>query len=481
MNSLNFKNTFLVGLALLLSMMCHTAYAGVKIKVECPTPNVSINFYPYVGLDKGYYKIEKHLRYVIAVTKTGYKPEYYTLEYLKEAKIKLRDGVFKLNPLMKYPESGWENRKLDCEVHFNTDALKGTIGVYTNFDSSPQLYSRLDSVTMPAVQAYYGSIGHQINSNLAHHDIADTTSQVFKDNSKTFNVVFDVADTDYYYATYAYGATESDNDLAVCRVESKFSVLSISGDTLYSKNIIQKSTVMQQSNPMMALADALERALLKILDDPALFESFANDEKARKEESTLDHIVINSPSSVSSGIADFLQSTVTVMSKDAYGSGCVISNDGYIVSNFHVVGNEKEVEVVLYLGDTIKAEVIRINRDFDLALLKANMSNIKAFSLKQTQQVKLADKVYVVGTPADLSLGQSVSSGIISAKRNLFGKDYYQTDARVNRGNSGGALVNQNGELIGIVSSKISGLGVEGIGFAIPVKYIEDNLRVTYK
>jgi serine protease Do len=101
-----------------------------------------------------------------------------------------------------------------------------------------------------------------------------------------------------------------------------------------------------------------------------------------------------------------------------------------------------------------------------------------AFKINDKARVELADKVYVLGTPADITLGQTISSGIISAQRNFFGRDYYQTDARLNGGNSGGALMNESGELIGVVCSKISGLGIEGVGFVIPAKYIFERLKI---
>jgi S1-C subfamily serine protease len=90
----------------------------------------------------------------------------------------------------------------------------------------------------------------------------------------------------------------------------------------------------------------------------------------------------------------------------------------------------------------------------------------------------LGDVVYIIGTPADTLLSQSVSKGVLSGQRDFDGAEYLQTDAKVNPGNSGGALLNSKGELIGVVSSKYIGFGIEGIGFAVPISKLEEKLRV---
>jgi len=89
--------------------------------------------------------------------------------------------------------------------------------------------------------------------------------------------------------------------------------------------------------------------------------------------------------------------------------------------------------------------------------------------------------VYAIGTPSDIELGQTLSKGIISGKRLFNQKQYIQTDVSINSGNSGGALIDPQGNLLGIISAKIVGVGIEGLGFAIPIKYINESLVVFTK
>ena len=95
--------------------------------------------------------------------------------------------------------------------------------------------------------------------------------------------------------------------------------------------------------------------------------------------------------------------------------------------------------------------------------------------------IGIGTDVFTIGTPKDINLGQSVTKGIISGKRNVDGRNYYQSDASTNFGNSGGALINKDGELIGIINAKLTGKNVEGVSFAIPVYYLEEALKLIIK
>ena len=157
------------------------------------------------------------------------------------------------------------------------------------------------------------------------------------------------------------------------------------------------------------------------------------------------------------------------------GSGVLISEDGYVVTNSHVIGSDKaDVTVIFSDKHEAPARIIGIDKATDLALVKVDKAAQPPLKWGDSSQAKVAEWVLAIGSPYQLS--HSVSLGIISAlgRKNLgFSEyeDFIQTDAAINRGNSGGALVNARGELIGIntgiFSSNQSG-GSEGIGFAIP-------------
>ncbi len=157
------------------------------------------------------------------------------------------------------------------------------------------------------------------------------------------------------------------------------------------------------------------------------------------------------------------------------GSGVLVSPDGYILTNNHVVDGAEKVEVTLNDRRTFTAKIVGADPPSDVAVLKIDGSNFPTLPLGDSNKVEVGDVVLAVGNP--LGVGQTVTMGIISAKgrstRASFGsgsyEDFLQTDASINRGNSGGALVNLKGELIGVPSQILSQTGGNiGIGFAIP-------------
>jgi serine protease Do len=154
------------------------------------------------------------------------------------------------------------------------------------------------------------------------------------------------------------------------------------------------------------------------------------------------------------------------------GSGVVVSEDGYILTNHHVIDGAQEIKVEFAEGKTYAAQLIGSDAPSDLAVLKVS-GKFPVLPLGDSDKVRVGDVVLAVGNP--LGVGQTVTSGIISAKGRQTGlsdgsfEDFLQTDAAINRGNSGGALVNTRGELIGINSQILSPTGVNiGIGFSIP-------------
>ena len=158
------------------------------------------------------------------------------------------------------------------------------------------------------------------------------------------------------------------------------------------------------------------------------------------------------------------------------GSGFIISPDGYIVTNYHVVKGATSVKVTLYSGDTYDATVIGGDSDYDVAVIKINASGLPAVTLGNSADVNVGDTVLAIGNPLG-ELTFSMSQGIVSCCDRAINVDgtpfnMIQVDASINPGNSGGPLVNLYGEVVGIVSAKYSSYSnttVEGLGFAIPI------------
>lgn len=184
----------------------------------------------------------------------------------------------------------------------------------------------------------------------------------------------------------------------------------------------------------------------------------------------------------------------------ASGSGIIISEDGYILTNNHVVDSSSEstyydiseataIKVVLSTSDKeYDAKIVGKDSQTDLAVLKIEAENLTAAEFANSDDVKVGEFAMAVGNPLDL--GTTITCGVVSAlnrevKDNQDGTNYVciQTDAAINSGNSGGALVNSEGKVIGVNTLKVSSTGVEGIGFAIPINSTVSVTKdlITYK
>jgi Do/DeqQ family serine protease len=158
------------------------------------------------------------------------------------------------------------------------------------------------------------------------------------------------------------------------------------------------------------------------------------------------------------------------------GSGVIVSADGYVLTNHHVIGDDPRADVAVVLADKreMRAKIVGIDRATDLALLKVDATRLPTLPWGDSSRLKVAEWVLAIGNPFGV-LSQTVTLGIVSATgRRLEGRlatyeDFIQTDAAINRGNSGGALINARGELVGINTAIFSETGgYQGIGFAVP-------------
>ena len=169
--------------------------------------------------------------------------------------------------------------------------------------------------------------------------------------------------------------------------------------------------------------------------------------------------------------------------RQGLGSGVLIRSDGYIVTNNHVIQGADKLQVLLHDGRTFTATVIGRDENSDLAVIRINETDLPTVTLAPPSDVQVGQWVMAFGSPLDAALDNTVTAGIVSAigrtsvrlsQINLY-SDFIQTDAAINRGNSGGPLVNMNGQLIGINSAILSHTGTNaGIGFAIPVSIVDN-------
>lgn len=156
------------------------------------------------------------------------------------------------------------------------------------------------------------------------------------------------------------------------------------------------------------------------------------------------------------------------------GSGIIISSDGYVVTNQHVIDGASEISVILNTGDEYTATLVGADEKTDLAVLKIEATGLTAAELGDSDEVQVGELAVAIGNPLGQEFAGTVTAGVVSAVNRTMTVDnkvynLIQTDAAINPGNSGGALVNSKGEVIGINTIKLSTTDVEGIGFAIAI------------
>jgi len=171
-------------------------------------------------------------------------------------------------------------------------------------------------------------------------------------------------------------------------------------------------------------------------------------------------------------IEEAIKGVVTIRTDIGQGTGFIISSDGYVVTNYHVIKGAKAAGIITYDGELHQVELIGYDENMDIGLLKIP-GDYDKLKLANSDDVQIGEKVIAIGNP--LGLQFSVSEGIVSGTHreglnNL--EVYIQTDASLNPGNSGGPLINKEGKVIGINNFKIR--GTEGVGFALESNYIKD-------
>lgn len=174
-------------------------------------------------------------------------------------------------------------------------------------------------------------------------------------------------------------------------------------------------------------------------------------------------------------ISDVIDAVVSVLTNTGQGSGAIISSNGYVVTNYHVIEGARRASVMTYDGNIYSVELIGYDTKNDLAILKIiSNETFDYFDFGNSDNLVTGQKVVALGNPAGLSF--TATEGIISSpSRTISGEQYIQTDVTLNPGNSGGPLINSAGKIIGIVNFKIS--NYEELGFAIPSNRVEDSIE----
>ncbi|WAC02109.1 trypsin-like peptidase domain-containing protein [Lacinutrix neustonica] len=316
-----------------------------------------------------------------------------------------------------------------------------------------------------------------LNSILLKYKYSDSTNTIFKNktNSAYLSAKITKLDLQYVYQR----AAKRNMSFMQAEVNIAWDFQDVYGQTVFSKNYKAMSGEFsidynQDATTLLAVEDAIASSFLNFINNKTVKEHLAKDNIAIQK--TLPTITLSN-SNVVNDVDSALDGTVTIKVNEGHGSGFKISKDGYILTNFHVVANSKDdIMVVTKDSKEYKATLIRQSENLDLALLKVDASFNNHFSLPASKNYKTGQDIFIIGTPKTIELGQTLTKGIIYGDRENEGVKLIQTDASINSGNSGGPMINKSGILVGVINAKLSGLGIEGIGFAIPAELIRDAL-----
>ncbi len=261
---------------------------------------------------------------------------------------------------------------------------------------------------------------------------------------------------------------------------------SVVKDSLLFSERTDMTTMISGARSSEILSDVVRHSARRLLENEELH---ARIEKAYGEGLKLskgDVVQLTKPGPIAFDgrkemISALVKAVVTIQTEDGHGSGFLITNDGHMITNAHVVKGERKVKVKFEQGFTLDGEVIKTNEDYDLALVKVEASDLPALTIGDDKALLLGEELFAIGTPLDQALGQSVSRGILSGHRDLEGFRFLQTDVSINPGNSGGPLIDENGHVVGVATLKISGQGLEGLGFGVPISSALEMLNISLR
>ena len=340
------------------------------------------------------------------------------------------------------------------------------------------------------------SIG--LNELLSAKGYSDTSNQILDANyannliiNSTIKNMTIHSVTQNYSAGYDYNTRTTRNSInsgfVYFDLEIEWGIIDYYNKTIYKKKTFSTSDQFAiLENKLMKKAvfngikNALEYGFVEFINSEKV-QFHLNDFSNLEVESKLlsEKIVIPKAEKYVTNLPEAIKSTLTVKTKDGHGSGFIISENGYLLTNYHVIADATDISIILNDGTIHETKIIRSSKIHDLALLKIEGTDFLPIILQDSADIEIAQEIYAVGTPTSEELYQTISRGIISGIR--VRKDssvFIQTDASVNGGNSGGPLVTKSGIAIGIVTSKLEGDNIEGVAFAIPSNSIFNKLNL---
>lgn len=324
----------------------------------------------------------------------------------------------------------------------------------------------------------------KLNDFLKSVGFIDTSDNVLK-NGYQGNLITDINVTNYTYHRAPAHQYFDYGGMLYVEMTATYKLMDIYDQEIYSLKTDVKSGYFSykerseiQKRSQSAITDALTFGLIDFMNTNEVKKALL-DKSEESAENNLSPIKLKTSSGFVSSLSDAVKSSVTVKTKDGHGSGFFVSEDGYIITNFHVIVAAEDLKVIMNDKTEYDVKVVRSSKVHDLALLKIEISGIKGFKISPSKEIEIAADIFAVGTPTASDLSQTVTKGIISGLRKVDeNSQLIQIDASINSGNSGGVISNSEGIAVGVVSSKLFGFGVEGVAFGIPAYQIIEKLKL---
>ena len=333
---------------------------------------------------------------------------------------------------------------------------------------------------------------NELKKALYNGNFIDTVNNVFTDNNNTLIIEGGIKDFDLF----GISPNKRDNSgyISAARTDITWYIKNTYGEVLDS--VSEKSFSEYFARPnyfksgeewtdylVKVMQSSISQSFYSLLEKPAFIKvAKINNDFTPKFEATK----LTKPSSVVVDKKDAAEASVIVKTESGHGSGFAITNDGYLLTNYHVLLNKETgkipntITIIDTDGKEWEGEFVKANKFQDIALLKVDRKFTKAFYCGDKKSFEKMQDIYTIGAPKSVSLGQSISTGLISNERKVNNNYLIQMNMSVNSGNSGGPIFDDNGTLHGVVVSKLVGKNVEGISFAIPGYKITEYLKLNY-
>ena len=345
------------------------------------------------------------------------------------------------------------------------------------------------------VENKYTTLGNDLYAGLKAAGFIDTINHIFQDENNTLMLEGKVS-TVHIFAMSGYKDNPCCSSCYKAKVFIKWYIKNRYSEVLdsFSTTGLSENYVRDEysyygissipSSRLESMMNNAVRASFVKLYASSVFKKFLKSETVPAY--TEAALQLNKPMALVSDKGDASSASVILKRDDqGHGSGFAITQDGYILTNYHVIATKNssklaKITAILSGGEELEATIVRFNKARDIALLKINKSFTKAFALSSERKFKNLMDVYTVGAPKSIELGQTFTSGLISNERNANNNQLLQLSMPVNFGNSGGPLFDQSGVLHGVIVAKLVGESTEGISFAIPAYKIGEYLNISY-